>query len=114
YPWTVTALAGVHVCLRRVDPQKVLTLIREHQVSHLCGAPIVLNALINMPDSAKAAIDHPVHAMVAGAAPPAKVIGAVEEMGIRVTHVYGLTEVYGPVTVCAWHGEWDDLPLERR
>ncbi|MBK4532540.1 AMP-binding protein, partial [Enterobacter cloacae] len=79
YPWTVTALAGVHVCLRRVDPQKVLTLIREHQVSHLCGAPIVLNALINMPDSAKAAIDHPVHAMVAGAAPPAKVIGAVEE-----------------------------------
>lgn len=72
YPWTVTALAGVHVCLRRVDPQKVLTLIREHQVSHLCGAPIVLNALINMPDSAKAAIDHPVHAMVAGAAPPAK------------------------------------------
>lgn len=114
YPWTVTALAGVHVCLRRVDPQKVLTLIREHQVSHLCGAPIVLNALINMPDSAKAAIDHPVHAMVAGAAPPAKVIGAVEEMGIRVTHVYGLTEVYGPVTVCAWHGERDDLPLERR
>lgn len=74
----------------------------------------MLNALINMPDSAKAAIDHPVHAMVAGAAPPAKVIGAVEEMGIRVTHVYGLTEVYGPVTVCAWHGEWDDLPLERR
>ncbi|MFD2642479.1 acyl-CoA synthetase [Pseudomonas japonica] len=114
YPWTVTALAGTHVFLRRVDPQKILTLIREHQVSHLCGAPIVLNALINMPDSAKAAIDHPVNAMVAGAAPPAKVIGAVEEMGINVTHVYGLTEVYGPVTVCAWHAEWDEKPLQER
>ncbi|WP_349617158.1 acyl-CoA synthetase [Azotobacter salinestris] len=114
YPWTVTALAGVHVFLRRVDPQKILTLIHEHRVTHLCGAPIVLNALVNMPDSAKAAIDHPVHAMVAGAAPPAKVIGAVEEMGIQVTHVYGLTEVYGPVTVCAWHEEWDELSLDER
>ena len=114
YPWTITALAGVHVFLRRVDPQKILGLIREHQVTHLCGAPIVLNALVNMPASAKAAIDHPVHAMVAGAAPPAKVIGAVEEMGIRVTHVYGLTEVYGPVTICAWHAEWDERPLEER
>lgn len=114
YPWTVTALAGVHVCLRRVDPQKILNLIHEHQVTHLCGAPIVLNALVNMPDSAKAAIDHPVKAMVAGAAPPAKVIGAVEAMGIEVTHVYGLTEVYGPVTVCAWHDEWNELPLEDR
>ncbi len=114
YPWTVTALAGVHVCLRRVDPQKILNLIDEHKVTHLCGAPIVLNALVNMPDSAKAAIDHPVKAMVAGAAPPAKVIGAVEAMGIEVTHVYGLTEVYGPVTVCAWHEEWNERPLEER
>ncbi|KAF0808744.1 acyl-CoA synthetase [Alcanivorax sp. S71-1-4] len=114
YPWTVTALAGVHVCLRRVDPQKILTLIHDEQVTHLCGAPIVLNALVNMPDAEKAAIDHPVNAMVAGAAPPAKVIGAVEDMGIRVTHVYGLTEVYGPVTVCAWHDRWDALPLDER
>ena len=114
YPWIVTALAGTHVFLRRVDPQKILTMIREHQVTHLCGAPIVLNALINMPDTAKAAIDHPVNAMVAGAVPPAKVIGAVEEMGIKVTHVYGLTEVYGPVTVCAWHSEWDEKPLYER
>ncbi|UYP31177.1 acyl-CoA synthetase [Pseudomonas sp. Z8(2022)] len=114
YPWTVTALAGVHVFLRRVDPAKILTLIRDEQVTHLCGAPIVLNALVNMPPEAKAAIDHPVKAMVAGAAPPAKVIGAVEEMGIHVTHVYGLTEVYGPVTLCAWHAEWDGLPLEER
>lgn len=114
YPWTVTALAGVHVFLRRVDPQKILNLIHDHQVTHLCGAPIVLNALVNMPESAKAAIDHPVKAMVAGAAPPAKIIGAVESMGIEVTHVYGLTEVYGPVTVCAWHEEWNALPLEER
>ncbi|PMZ63615.1 acyl-CoA synthetase, partial [Pseudomonas sp. GW247-3R2A] len=109
-----TAMAGVHVFLRRVDPQKILTLIREHQITHLCAAPIVLNALVNMPESAKAAIDHPVNAMVAGAAPPAKVIGAVEEMGIKVTHVYGLTETYGPVTLCAWHAEWDELPLDER
>ncbi|AOX09650.1 acyl-CoA synthetase [Pseudomonas putida JB] len=114
YPWTITALAGTHVFLRRVDPQKILTLIREHKVSHLCGAPIVLNALVNMPEAAKAAIEHPVQAMVAGAAPPAKVIGAVEQMGIKVTHTYGLTEVYGPVTVCAWHDEWDALSLEAR
>ncbi|MBF8732891.1 acyl-CoA synthetase [Pseudomonas guariconensis] len=114
YPWTVTALAGTHVFLRRVDPQKILNLIREHRVSHLCGAPIVLNALVNVPDADKAAIGHPVQAMVAGAAPPAKVIGAVEQMGIRVTHTYGLTEVYGPVTVCAWHEEWDEQQLEQR
>jgi len=114
YPWTVTAMAGVHVCLRRVDPQKILYLIHAEQVTHMCGAPIVLNALVNMPPEAKAAIDHPVHTMVAGAAPPAKVIGAVEEMGIKVTHVYGLTETYGPVTVCAWHGDWDQLPLDER
>lgn len=114
YPWTVTALAGTHVFLRRVEPQKILSLIREHRVSHLCGAPIVLNALVNLPDADKALIEHPVDAMVAGAAPPAKVIGAVEEMGIKVTHVYGLTEVYGPVTVCAWHGEWDEKSLDER
>ena len=114
YPWTVTALAGTHVFLRRVDPYKILALIHEHRVSHLCGAPIVLNGLVNLPDSAKVTFDHPVDAMLAGAAPPAKVIGAVEEMGIKVTHVYGLTEVYGPVTVCAWHDEWDEQPLNER
>jgi fatty-acyl-CoA synthase len=114
YPWTITALAGVHVFLRRVDPQKILHLIRSEKVTHMCSAPIVLQALVNMPTEAKAAIEHPVKAMVAGAAPPAKVIGAVEEMGIEVTHVYGLTEVYGPVTLCAWHDKWNDLPLEER
>jgi len=114
YPWTVTAQAGVHVCLRRVDPQRIITLIRQHKVTHMCGAPVVLNALINMPDTAKAAIDHQVEAMTAGAPPPAKVISAIEEMGINITHVYGLTESYGPGVVCAWHQEWDELPLEER
>lgn len=114
YPWTITALAGVHVFLRRVDPQKVLNLIRDEQVTHMCSAPIVMQALVSMPTEAKAAIDHQVKAMVAGAPPPARVIGEVEAMGIEVTHVYGLTEVYGPVTLCAWHTAWDDLPLEER
>lgn len=114
FPWTITMMAGTHVCLRRVDPEKILQLIRDHQVTHLCGAPIVLNALLNVPEASKAGFDHAVKAMTAGAAPPAKIIGAIEEMGIQVTHVYGLTEVYGPVTVCAWKAEWNDLPLEER
>ncbi|SDX20490.1 acyl-CoA synthetase [Marinobacter mobilis] len=114
YPWAVTALAGTHVCLRRVDPERILRLIREHQVTHMCGAPIVLNALLNVPEAAKGGIDHVVSAMTAGAAPPAQVIGAIEEMGIRITHVYGLTEVYGPVTVCAWKSKWDELSLDER
>ncbi|PFG09336.1 MULTISPECIES: acyl-CoA synthetase [unclassified Marinobacter] len=114
FPWTITAMAGTHVCLRRVDPEKILQLIREHRVTHMCGAPIVLNALLNVPPASKAGIDHVVKAMVAGAPPPAQVIGAVEEMGIALTHTYGLTEVYGPVTVCAWKDRWNDLPLEER
>ena len=114
YPWTITALAGVHVFLRRVEAQPILDLIRDEQVTHLCSAPIVMQSLVNMPDEAKAAIDHPVKAMVAGAPPPAQVIGEVEAMGIEVTHVYGLTEVYGPVTLCAWQAEWDTLPEVER
>ncbi len=114
FPWTITACAGTHVCLRRVDPEKILQLIREHRVTHMCGAPIVLNGMLNAPEAAKAGIDHEVKAMTAGAAPPAQVIGGIEKMGISITHVYGLTEVYGPVTVCAWHEEWDALPLEER
>ncbi|ROU00428.1 long-chain-fatty-acid--CoA ligase [Marinobacter sp. R17] len=114
FPWTVTAVAGTHVCLRKVDPEKILRLIEEHGVTHLCGAPIVLNGLLNVPKDKQTTIGHPVNAMTAGAAPPAKVIGAIEEMGIRITHVYGLTESYGPVTVCAWKSRWDELPLDER
>lgn len=114
FPWTITAFAGTHVCLRKVDPEKILQLIRDHQVSHMCGAPIVLNTLLGASEAAKNGFSHTVQAMTAGAAPPAKVIEAIETMGIQVTHVYGLTEVYGPVTVCAWKTEWDSLPMEDR
>ncbi|OCR22875.1 acyl-CoA synthetase [Pseudomonas syringae] len=114
YPWTITAQAGTHVFLRRVDPQKIISLIREHRVSHLCGAPIVLNGLANLPDAGAISFEHPVHAMTAGAAPPAKVIASVEAMGICITHAYGLTETYGPVTVCAWKAEWDELAADDR
>jgi fatty-acyl-CoA synthase len=112
YPWTITAQAGTHVFLRRVDPQKIISLINEHKVSHLCGAPIVLNGLANVPEVV--AFQHPVRAMTAGAAPPAQVIASVQAMGIEVTHAYGLTETYGPVTVCAWKSEWDELPADDR
>ncbi|OEY66953.1 acyl-CoA synthetase [Marinobacter sp. X15-166B] len=114
FPWTVTAMAGVHVCLRRVDPEKILQLIRDHRVTHMCGAPIVLTALLNVPAEAKAGIEHTVQTMTAGAAPPAQVISDIEQMGFKVTHVYGLTETYGPVTVCAWKERWDDLPLAEK
>lgn len=110
YPWTITAQAGTHVFLRRVDPQKIISLINEHKVTHLCGAPIVLNGLANVADVVP--FKHPVHAMTAGAAPPARVIASVQAMGIEVTHAYGLTETYGPVTVCAWKEEWNQLSAE--
>ncbi len=114
FPWTITAMTGTHVCLRHVRPEAILELIRTEGVTHLCGAPVVLNGLLNAPDEAKRGINHKVRIMTAGAAPPAAVIGGVEAMGFEVTHVYGLTEVYGPVTVCAWHKEWDEKPLEER
>src|SRR5690606_875253 len=114
FPWTITAMAGTHVCLRRVLPEAVLGAIREHEVTHFCGAPIVLNSLVNAPAQLKEGISHTVKAMTAGAAPPAAVIAGIEAMGFEVTHVYGLTETYGPVTVCAWHEEWDAQPLDER
>ncbi|MEQ6916778.1 acyl-CoA synthetase [Halomonas aquatica] len=114
FPWTIAARAGVSVCLRRVDPKRIMDLIVDEGVSHFSGAPIVLNGLVNLPDEQKRDFDHPVKVTTAGAAPPASVIAGVEQLGIEVTHVYGLTEVYGPVTVCAWREAWDELPLEQR
>ncbi|WP_163575059.1 acyl-CoA synthetase [Halomonas faecis] len=114
FPWTIAANAGVSVCLRKVDPKKVMNLIADEGVTHFSGAPIVLNGLVNLPDADKRDFDHPVKVTTAGAAPPASVIAGVETLGIEVTHVYGLTEVYGPVTVCAWREAWDELPLEQR
>ncbi len=114
YTWGVTAVAGTHVCLRRVEPAPIFAAIAEHRVTHLCGAPIVLNMLVHAPDSAKRRFDHVVEAATGGAAPPSTVIEAMERMGFRVTHLYGLTESYGPSTVCAWQEEWDDLPPGER
>jgi fatty-acyl-CoA synthase len=114
YPWAVTAVAGTHVCLRRVDPAAIFAMIAEHRVTHLCGAPIVLNLLVHAPDEVKRRFGHVVEAATGGAAPPSAVIAAMERMGFRVTHLYGLTESYGPSTVCAWQEEWDGLPVDER
>jgi 3-(methylthio)propionyl---CoA ligase len=114
YTWAVTALAGTHVCLRRVDPAAIFAAIAEHRVSHLCGAPIVLNMLVHAPDAVKQRFDHVVEVATGGAAPPSAVIEAMERMGFRVTHLYGLTESYGPSTVCAWQEEWSGLALPER
>lgn len=114
FPWTMAANAGVNVCLRRIDPKQIFALIAEHKVSHFCGAPIVHGMLINVDPSERAAIDHPVAALIAGAAPPAAIIEGMEKIGVSITHVYGLTETYGPASVCAKQIEWDAQPLEKR
>lgn len=114
FPWTVAARAGINVCLRKVDAQTIFDLMREYGVTHYCAAPIVHGLLINAPDSMKASIPTGVKAMVAGAAPPAAMIEGMETMGFELTHVYGLTEVYGPAAVCVKHDDWDTLDISER
>ena len=114
FPWTVAARAGVNVCLRRVEAKAIFDAIREHGVTHYCGAPIVQGLLVNAPAELKAGVPRGVKCMVAGAAPPASMIEGMEQMGFDLTHVYGLTEVYGPATVCAKHERWDELPIGER
>ncbi len=114
FPWTMAAVAGTNVCLRKVEAKIIFDLIRAHKVTHYCGAPIVHNALINSPDALKQGITHQVKCLVAGAAPPAAVIEGMERLGFDLTHVYGLTENYGPAAVCAKHDEWNQLTLEQR
>ncbi len=114
FPWTITALNGIHVCLRKVDPEAIFKLMKDEGITHFCGAPTVLNMMVNAPDEQRAGLPTGIQAMTAGAAPPAAVIATMEGMGIGVTHGYGLTEVYGPCVVCSWHDEWDELPLEER
>ncbi|MGE5639691.1 MAG: acyl-CoA synthetase [Clostridia bacterium] len=111
FPWTMAANAGTNVCLRKVSPEEIFSLIKQHHVTHYCGAPIVHQMLINAPDDMKKGISHQVNGLVAAAAPPAAMIEGMQKMGFNVTHVYGLTEVYGPATVCAKHPEWESLPL---
>ena len=114
FPWTVAARAGVNVCLRRVEAQAIFDAIRNHGVTHYCGAPIVHGLLVNAPDAMKVGVPAGVKAMVAGAAPPASMIEGMEKMGFDLTHVYGLTEVYGPATVCAKHEAWEQLDIGER
>ena len=114
FPWTLAATAGVNVCLRKVDPAKIFELIATHGVTHMAGAPIVYNTLINAPDAPKTGTARPVVGLIAGAAPPVAVLEGAESIGIKITHVYGLTEVYGPASVCAEQPGWHELPADER
>jgi fatty-acyl-CoA synthase len=114
FPWTVAAAAGINVCLRKVEPSRIFELIKTHGVTHMCGAPIVYNTLINAPDAPKGGAGRRVVGLIAGAAPPVAVLEGAESIGIKLTHVYGLTEVYGPASVCAEQPGWDELPAAER
>ena len=114
FPWAIVLQAGTQVCLRQVNSETIFAAIAEHRVTHLCGAPIVMGMIINAPQSARRPFDHTVNMMTAAAPPPAAVLEKMEQLGIRITHTYGLTEVYGPATVCAWQPEWAGLEVGRR
>jgi len=114
FTWAVTAAAATHVCLRKVDPALIYPMIVEHGVTHMCGAPIVLTALAHAPEAKTVTFGRTVEIATGGAAPPSAVIEAMENIGFRVTHLYGLTESYGPATVCAWQPAWDGLDLQER
>jgi fatty-acyl-CoA synthase len=114
YPWSVTAMAGTHVCLRAVDPGLIFPMIVEHGVTHMCGAPTVLTMLISAPEAQRRSFAQPVHIMTGGSPPPAKVIKGMEELGFKVLHIYGMTELQGPSTYCAVQDAWSGLPLEER
>jgi 3-(methylthio)propionyl---CoA ligase len=114
FPWTVAAVAGVNVCLRAFTGETIWQAIGEHQVTHFSGAPIVLSMVANTPEAGRPSISHIVNVMTAAAPPPASTLEAMQRQGFRVTHVYGLTETYGPAVVCAWKEEWDRLPIEEQ
>jgi fatty-acyl-CoA synthase len=114
FPWTIAALAGTHVCLRRVEASAILAACADHGVTHFCGAPVVLNMLVNAPEADNFDLGRTIEVMTAAAPPPAAVIEAMEAMGFHITHVYGLTETYGPAVTCAWKSEWDALPAADR
>ena len=114
FTWGVTAVSGTHVCLRKVLPDHIFPSIKNNLVSHMCGAPIVLNMLVHAPAEQKIQFDQTVEVATGGAAPPSQVIVEMEKMGFRVTHLYGLTETYGPATVCAWQEQWDGCDTDER
>jgi fatty-acyl-CoA synthase len=113
YPWSVTAMAGTHVCLRAVDPAQIFPMIVEHGVTHMCGAPTVLTMLITAPEEQRRKFAHPVRIMTGGSPPPAKVIQGMEELGFQVLHIYGMTELQGPSTLCepqqGWHDRYTEM-----
>ena len=111
YPWTIAALNGTSVCLRAVRADDIFNSIKQHRVTHLCGAPIVMSLMANAAADMQAGIDHEVSIMTAAAAPPPAILEAMARLNFKVTHAYGLTEVYGPAVICAWHEEWDQLPI---
>ena len=112
FPWSLAAVAGVSICLRRVDSANIYNAIADHRVTHFCGAPIIMNMVINAGQHERRDFDHKVHMMTAAAPPPAAVLAAMEASGFSVTHVYGLTETYGPAVICAWHDAWNDLTAD--
>jgi fatty-acyl-CoA synthase len=114
FPWTVAERAGVSVCLRRVEAKAAWDAIRTQGVTHMCGAPIVYSMLINSPAELRAGLRQRIAGQVAGAAPPAAIIEGAEKIGIELTHVYGLTEVYGPASVCCKRAAWGGLPIDQR
>jgi fatty-acyl-CoA synthase len=114
FPWAVTAVGARHVCLRQVDPMKIVELIRTEGVSHLCGAPVVVSTLTQYCAANSVRFERGLKIVTAGAPPSPAVIRAAEEVGIDLAHAYGLTETYGPHTICAWHPEWNDLPVADR
>ena len=114
FPWTIAAMAGTNVCLRRVNAREIFAAIADHGVTHFCGAPIVLNFVINASDEERRPFDHTVNIMTAAAPPPATTLSRIQEQGFNVTHAYGLTETYGPAVMCAWKSEWNDEPIEKQ
>ncbi len=114
YPWTLACVAGTSVCMRKVEAKAIFDAIADNGVTHFCGAPIVLGIVLNAKPRERREFSHTVEVMTAAAPPPAAVLQAMEAAGFHMTHVYGLTETYGPAVMCAWKSEWDALPVEER
>ena len=114
FPWTVTALAGTHICLRKTEPGPIYSAIMDHGVTHMCGAPIVMGMLVNASSQEKRSLPQLVKILTAGAAPPSAILEQIELLNFEVTHAYGLTECYGPGVVCEWHPEWEELPSSEK
>ena len=114
FPWTIAAMAGTNVCLRSVNAGSIFAAIDKHKVTHFCGAPIILNFVINATDEERCSFDHNIDIMTAAAPPPASTLAKIQEQGFNVTHAYGLTETYGPAVMCAWKSKWNDEPIEKQ